>query len=196
MSIDINILKSKGAICKHYDKNEVIFYEDESANYYYQIVEGAVKMFNANNEGKQFLQGLFGNGQSFGEPPLIIHGKYPSTAVVLKPSIICRLPKEDFLELVTTNLEMQYRLLEVFAQRLYSKAVTANEIINHNPESRILSFLDAYKKKCQSGDKAIIPFTRQVIADFTGLRVETVIRTLSKMKLDSKVDIVNRKVIY
>jgi CRP-like cAMP-binding protein len=29
-------------------------------------------MFNSNDEGKEFTQGYFCNGQSFGEPPLFI----------------------------------------------------------------------------------------------------------------------------
>ncbi len=196
MHIDPILLKSKGAMQKHYGKNEVIFYENEGAKFYYQIVEGTVKMFNDNNEGKQFLQGYFSPGQSFGEPPLLINEKYPSTAVSLTESLILRIPKEDFLEILYKNPEIKSELLQVFAERLYHKSVTAAEIINHSPEARILSFLDSYKKKCAEHEKVVIPFTRQIIADFTGLRVETVIRTLCRMKEMKKVDIINRKVIY
>ena len=56
MHIDPVLLKSRGAMQKHYCKNDVVFYENEAAKFYYQIVEGSVKMFNDNNEGKQFLQ--------------------------------------------------------------------------------------------------------------------------------------------
>ncbi len=196
MYIDPVLLKARGAMQKHYDKNEVIFYENEEAKYYYQILDGAVKMINDNNEGKQFLQGLFSSGNSFGEPPLLINKKYPSTAVTVKESLILRIPKEDFLELVYKNPELKSELLQLFAERLYNKAVTAAEIINHCPESRILAFLDSYKRKCPLDEKVEIPFTRQIIADFTGLRVETVIRTLIRMKEKNTIDIVNRKVIY
>jgi len=41
-----------------------------------------------------------------------------------------------------------------------------------------------------------IPYTRQEIANFTGLRVETVIRYLTKMKVGKIVEINNRKLIY
>jgi CRP-like cAMP-binding protein len=39
-----------------------------------------------------------------------------------------------------------------------------------------------------------IPFTRQQIADMTGLRVETVIRTVKKLKEDGKLEIEKHKI--
>ena len=67
-------------------------------------------------------------------------------------------------------------------------------MINTSPEVRILAVLNGYKKRKYEIDNMIeIPYTRQEIANFTGLRVETVIRTLNKMKLNGIVKITNRK---
>ena len=60
-----------------------------------------------------------------------------------------------------------------------------------------MSFLNDFKKKSQKeNEKMEIPYTRQEIANFTGLRVETVIRYLTKMKVGKIVEINNRKLIY
>ena len=67
------------------------------------------------------------------------------------------------------------------------------DIINQKPEFRIQSFLDFCKK---SNEKELIDFTRQEIANSTGLRVETVIRTLSKMHKKQIVEIINHKIYY
>ena len=37
MQIDLDLLFTWGAIAKEYKKNEIIFHEEESANFYYQI---------------------------------------------------------------------------------------------------------------------------------------------------------------
>ena len=88
-------------------------------------------------------------------------------------------------------------MIILFAKRIYSKATTAREIINNTPESRIMGFLNDFKKKNnRDGEKIEIPYTRQEIANYTGLRVETVIRTLTKMKTKKIVQIVERKLIY
>lgn len=59
MQIDTNILIAWGGIAKKYAKNEVIFHEDTEALFYYQVVEGQVKMININNDGKEYIQGIF-----------------------------------------------------------------------------------------------------------------------------------------
>lgn len=41
-----------------------------------------------------------------------------------------------------------------------------------------------------------VPLTRQQLASMTGLRVETVIRTIKKMEQQNIVKIINRKIYY
>ncbi len=195
MQIDLDLLYTWGAISKEFKKNDVIISEDEVAHFYYQVVEGCVRMFNSNDDGKEFTQGYFCNGQSFGEPPLFINERYPATAVAFQDSKIIKLSKEKFLKILDEYPSIQKKFLNLMAHRIHSKAKTAKYIINQKPEFRVLAFLNANKKG--NGDhKELVPFTRQEIANFTGLRVETVIRVISKMKANKKIDIVNHKIYF
>lgn len=197
MFIDTDILIAWGGISKRYKKGEYIFHEDEVPRCFYQIIDGTVKLYNTNFDGKEYTQAEFKKGNSFGEPPLFIDELYPATAVTTEESVIIRLPKERFLEILDEYPEIQKKLICTLARRIYNKSVTSREIINNSPESRILAFLNEYKKRnLLENEKIEIPYTRQEIANFTGLRVETVIRTLSKMKNLKTVDIVDRKLIY
>jgi CRP-like cAMP-binding protein len=45
-------------------------------------------------------------------------------------------------------------------------------------------------------EKMIIPFTRQQLADMTGLRVETVIRAIKKMEKEGKLSLEGHKIKY
>lgn len=73
----------------------------------------------------------------------------------------------------------------------------AAELAQQSPENRILKILDYLKFEV---NHIITPFgyktdlTRQYIADLTGLRVETVIRTLKELEQKNEVKIINRKV--
>ena len=195
MQINLDLLFSWGAIAKEYKKNDIIFCEDEMALFYYQIIEGSVKMFNSNDDGKEFTQGYFCNGQSFGEPPLIIEETYPSTAIAFQDSKIIKLSKDKFLKILDEYPTIQKKLLVLLANRIHSKAKTSKDIINQKPEFRIIAFLNAHKGN-RNGAKELVPFTRQEIANFTGLRVETVIRVFSKMSACKKVEIINHKIDY
>lgn len=194
MFIDIDLLVSWGAITKEYDKNEIIFEEGESASFYYQIVEGQVKMFNLNDEGKEFTQGYFNSGNSFGEPPLFIDEDYPASALACCSSTIIKISKKKFLKALDENPVEQKKFLTLLAQRIHSKARSSKDIINQKPEHRILAFLEAHKEN--STEMQMVPFTRQEIANLTGLRVETVIRELSKLKKEKIVEIRNHKLYF
>lgn len=197
MFINTDILITWGGISKKYKKGEYIFHEGEQARYYYQIIEGTVKMFNTNFDGKEFTQAVFQKGSSFGEPLIFIDETYPSSAITTQDSIIIKLSKENFFKVLGEYPELHMKIILLFAQRIYNKSITSKEIINNSPESRIIAFLNSYKKKNNfETKKTTIPYTRQEIANFTGLRVETVIRTLAKMKINNIVEIIDRKLIY
>lgn len=197
MQIDLDLLYSWGAVAKKYKKNEIIFNEDEAANFYFQILEGAVRLFNSNDEGKEFTQGIFHKGEGFGEPPLFINETYPSKAITIQDSTILKLTKDKFLKILDEYPSIQKYFLILFAQKIHTKSKTSKEIINQKPEFRIIAFLNSFKKKSGcANEKILIPYTRQEIANFTGLRVETVIRVFTKMSAAMKVEIIHHKIYY
>ena len=198
MQIDIDLIFTWGAVAKKYQRDEILFYENDKALFYYQIIDGAVKMFNINEDGKEFTQGIFYKGSSFGEPPLFIDESYPSNAIATKESTIIKLSKDKLFYILDEYPKISQSFLKLMATRIFDKSVSSKQIINQKPEFRIKSFLENYKKRndISSSEKILIPFTRQEIADFTGLRVETVIRTLSQMKKNDKVEINKHKLYF
>lgn len=199
MQINSDVLLAWGAVSKRYRKNDFVFQEGDEPRYYFQIASGSVRMFNANDEGREFTQGSFEAGSSFGEPPLFIGERYPSNAICQEDCVIYKLSADKFFNILDDYPQLQKSFIHLFARRLYNKSVTARNIIHHTPEERIKEFLNNYKS-CKGNDhsstRMLIPFTRQEIANCTGLRVETVIRTLSKMQEAGKVEINNRKLYF
>lgn len=194
MQIDLDILIAWGAVAKKYKKNEIIFLEGDAPRYYYQVISGKVRMFNNANDTKELTLGIFTIGESFAEPPIFIDEVYPATAITLCETVVIRILKERFLKLLDEYPDLQKDFLKLFAQRIYGKSLLARELVNNSPEERIMSFLQQYKKKYAKTDKMLhVNFTRQEIANFTGLRVETVIRTLQKMCTAKKVNIIDKK---
>lgn len=177
--IDEKILLAFGADYKQLEKSQVVFREGEDAHYYYQIQAGQVKASNYNDQGREFIQGIFETGQSFGEPAFLGRFPYPSTAEALQPTVVLKLPYEKMMELLKQHFEVKIKFLEVLSKRLQYKSMIANELSNHVPEHRILTLLDFLKKENGTKEKYEVKLTRQKIADLTGLRVETVIRTIN-----------------
>ncbi|MBL0023718.1 MAG: Crp/Fnr family transcriptional regulator [Saprospiraceae bacterium] len=197
MHIDINLLITYGAVARKYRKNEFIFYEAEACRFYHQVLEGKVKMCCYNDEGRVFIQGLFGPGESFGEPPLFIKEPYPACAQAESDCIIYKLSKDTLFKLMEEYPELQMTFITNFAKKIYEKAYTNKTIISPHPDVRITGFLTRFKKdKKNTSGRVLIPYTRQQLADFLGLRVETVIRTLIKMEEENIVEIRKHKLYY
>lgn len=195
--ITVELLEKYGVIKKSFDKNDIIFEEGNLPLHYYQIISGEVKMSNYNDDGREFIQGIFYNGQSFGEPPLFLNQKYPANAIAVENTEIFILLKENFMKLLEDNPKVSIKIIENLAQRLYYKSVMAAEISTHEPEHRVLKLIDhgiAYFNFQKDKNGYLINFTRQQIGDLTGLRVETVIRTIKALEKKGELKIINRKV--
>src|SRR5690606_25517258 len=82
------------------------------------------------------------------------------------------------------------------SKRLQFKAMINKEMSSYTPEHRILTLIDYFKQKTEDPDSEFyeVPFTRQQMADMTGLRVETVIRSVKTLAEKKELNVVNRKV--
>jgi CRP-like cAMP-binding protein len=195
--IAIDLLEKYGALKKFFSKNETIFEEGKLPTHYYQVISGEVKMSNYNDDAREFIQGIFYKEQSFGEPPLFLNQKYPANAIAVEDSEILLLPKNSFMKLLEENSAISLKIIENLAQRLYYKSVMAAEMSTQEPEHRVLKLIDhgiAYFNFKKDENGYLISFTRQQIGDLTGLRVETVIRTIKALEKKGVLKIINRKV--
>ncbi|MEK6513474.1 Crp/Fnr family transcriptional regulator [Myroides odoratimimus] len=197
--ITIELLTQYGAEIREVKKNEIIFQEGNYPSHYYQVVSGKVKMNNFSADGREFIQNIFTSGQSFGEPPLFIEERYPANAIAVSNAKIIQLPKGDFYEMMRQNNEVSLTMNKSLSRRLYYKSIMAPDIASQDPDNRIMTLLNYLKSHQQAVEETSRPLTidltRQQIADLTGLRVETVIRTLKRLESDSKVQIINSKVV-
>lgn len=200
--IPVSLLEHYKARLVTVRKDQTVIDEGESAQDFLQVAEGQIKMYIMNPDGQEFVQGIFSAGESFGEPALIGGFPYPSSAAAVTDSKIWRLSKPEFLQLLKENFDLHLKLSQVLCKRLQYKSMILTEVSSYDPEHRITTLLQYLKSKEQrvsqapqdKKSKMIIPFTRQQLADMTGLRVETVIRTVKKMEKEGKLSLEGHKI--
>jgi CRP-like cAMP-binding protein len=181
--VDIDTLLANGAVYKKLEPEEYIFREGGDCHFYYQLVSGSVRWTNINEDGKEFLQYMIEPGESFGEIPLFDGSAYAASAIANKDSIVIRLHKASFLKMLKESPEMYSKFLKLFSERLRFKFLLLKELSCHGPEHRISTLFNYFKKSNRNISKEHnqLELTRQQIADMTGLRVETVIRSIRHM---------------
>ena len=196
MIIPREVLREKKAHFLEVQKDENIFLEDESASFYFQVISGTVKMSSYSENGQEFIQGIFKAGQSFGEPAIFGDFTYPNNAIATEKSEIAKLPKDVFFALLKENFELHMKFNSLFSNRLRYKAILLKEISSYCPDHVIMTLLRYLRDNSNEENKSqfYIPFTRQQIADMTGLRVETVIRTVKQLHLDGELEIKQHKI--
>jgi CRP/FNR family transcriptional regulator, cyclic AMP receptor protein len=191
-----NILKEYGASVKTLQKGEILFQEGDEALYYYQIIEGEIKMLNWTDDGKEFIQGIFGEGQSFGEPALFGKFAYPASTVASKPTVLYKLSSVRLEELLKNHFEVHLNFTRVLSKRLQYKSMMMKEISGQDAEHQLITLIKYLKKQSGIRDSFELKLTRQNMADLTGLRVETVIRTIKTMVEQGKLTAKGRKIYY
>ena len=194
--IDPDLLLSYGATYRKVALGEVIFSEGQVCSYYYQVRSGQVRWANLDEQGKECIHFLAEEGESFGEFPLFDDQPYAASAIADSDSVLIRLAKPSFLELLKAHPDILFKFTAMFTRRFRFKYSLLKSFGSNCPETRIkylLNYLKSERKSfCNDCDK--LKLTRQQIADMTGLRVETVIRSIKSLEKKGELMIVNRKV--
>lgn len=197
MIISEDLLLGYGASYEKYEPGEKIFYEGNMPKFYFQIASGVVELNNYHEDGKEFTQNILTEGHSLGESFLFDDKLYPTNATAKTVCKILKLPKNDFINLLKHNPEVSSKMFQCLADILYNKYIMLFNISSSDPISKIKTVMDClkgYDNKHQYSYE--VPLTRQQLANLTGLRVETVIRTIKKMHHSNLVKIENRKIYY
>ncbi len=181
--IDIDLLITWGATYKEVSKGTIIFKEGQNCSFYHQLVSGSVRWVNMDDNGKEFIQKIIEPGESFGELPLFDDGLYAATAIVDEKSVILRLHKPTFLQLLKEYPAISLSFSRMLAQRVRFNFMQLKSLAFNDPETRISILLNYFKQENKNfcGNCNQLKLTRQQIAGMTGLRVETVIRSMRHM---------------
>jgi CRP-like cAMP-binding protein len=187
-----------GARIVRLTKGETLFDQGTTASSFHQVKSGRVKMVSYNEQGREFVQGMFTEGQSFGEPPFFNDVPYPAAAIAVVDSEVWRCGREGFLRLLAEHPAIHLDLTKVLSGRLVYKSMMLAEIAVEEAEHRLGTLIDYFRAMDPGGSAQPyrVPFTRQQLADMTGLRVETVVRTIKAMEQDGALEIADGKILW
>lgn len=198
MVISENILFSYGAIMQSYDASEFVFREGTISKFYFQIKSGFVKLNNFTEKGNEFIHGIPFDGHCFGESYLFTEIPYGISAITMTKCEIIKLEKADFQKMLSEMPDLFPILYKYTSERFHFRYLMSSLLSESNPVKRITKFLDFVKTRfgCKAEFSFKVPYTRNQIASFTGMRVETIIRAIKKMKQEGKLLVKEGKIYY
>ena len=198
MLVNNDLLTKYGAEIATVQSFETIFNEGEIPKYYYQIISGRIKLNHFDEDGKEIIQSVLIPGQSVCELMLFVEEKYPVNAETLMPCEIQKVPKDVFLQLLADHPDVSMDVNRFLSERLYQKFIMMQHNLSLRPEVRLLGVFNYFKSYSSQKEKYSyeVDLTRKQLASITGLRVETVIRTIKKMDTEGVLQLKNSKIFY
>ena len=166
-----------------YPKNSMIILEEEFGDTVFSIITGTVKITRVNDEGKEVILALLGQGELFGELAVLDGEARSANALAQEQCTILAFPKGEFLNLLKTNFKISFALMGELAKRLRKSDQQIEALSLSDAEHRIgVSILNLAEDMgiIKKGQVTIekLPF-QQDIANMAGTSRETVSRVLT-----------------
>jgi len=161
-----------------FPRNAEIYGEGEAAEYIYRVVSGSVRTYKVLADGRRQVGGFYLPGDMFGLEPGDEHtfsaeAIVESKVLVIKRSAVTALAERD-TEVARQLWNLTGRELRRVQDHILLLIKSAHE--------RVATFLLEMAERASAGNAVDLPMSRQDIADYLGLTIETVSRTLTHME--------------
>ncbi len=161
-----------------YARNEEIFGEGEPADYVYKVISGAARSYKVLNDGRRQIGGFHLPGELFG---LGFGDVHHCSAESVGKSTILVIKRKSLIALAAADYRVAQFLLALTAREL-QRVQDHMLLLIRSAQERVAGFLLEMAERMAKADAIDLPMSRQDIADYLGLTIETVSRTLTQLE--------------
>jgi CRP/FNR family transcriptional regulator, nitrogen fixation regulation protein len=157
--------------------NEEIFGENEPAEYVYKVMKGAVRTYKILSDGRRQIGGFYLPGDIFG---LEIGKAHQFSAEAINDAAILVIRRSAVVSLAERDCDAA-RALWNFTGRELHRVQEHMMLLVKSAQQRVACFLLEMSERLAATESLELPMSRQDIADYLGLTIETVSRTMSQL---------------
>ena len=182
---------------KIYTDKQNIFLQNENSDSLYNITEGNIKIYQLLSDGRIQIIGFLYPGDFFGS---YSKKKYNYSAESIGKTKVCIFKKDLLDAYLEKNMELAKELLNMTSHELMLAQDRIGVLGKLNANERMAKFvINISQQRSRIGwqdNPVSLPMTRQDIADYLGLTLETVSREITKLKTSKLIKVLNSKQIY
>jgi len=159
---------------------KVICWEGDDASHLFQVVKGVVRLQRIIGEGRRVITSFLFPGDLVGAA---LQETYLFTAEAVSEAKVRRISCKSFHEEVSRSERLRPEYISLLSGEMASAQEQMVLLSKKNAEERLCSFvLWLTERSPRLTDNVLtVPMNRQDIADYLGLTIETVSRTISKL---------------
>lgn len=160
---------------------QLLFQEGDEAADVFNVVDGVIMLYKMLADGRRQITGFMYPGGFLG---VASTSGYSYSAEALTQATLCRFPRRQLFALFERFPKLEHRLFGIATDELTAAQDQMLLLGRKTAAEKIASFLLTLAERTGAdGDAPIaVPMTRADIADYLGLTVETVSRTLGRLK--------------
>ena len=168
-----------------FTRNAEIYGENEPADYLYKVVSGTVRTYKVLIDGRRQIGAFHLPGDMFG---LETGDEHAFSAEAITDCKVIVIKRSAVIALAARDNDVARQMWALTARELH-RAQEHNLILIKNAQERVAGFLLEMANRV-SGDATVeLPMSRQDIADYLGLTIETVSRTLTLLEKSAAIDV-------
>ena len=160
-------------------RNAEIYGENEPAEYLYKLVSGSVRTSKILNDGRRQIGAFYLPGDIFG---FDIGNEHALSAEAISDAMVIVVKRSAIEALAARDSEVARQLWAMTARELHRMQEHILLLIK-TAQERVAGFLLEMAARIKSVNEVELPMSRQDIADYLGLTIETVSRTLTILKI-------------
>lgn len=169
------------AVRMAFKRGEIIFQDGDRGNGIYIVETGKVKVYKLSLDGKEQILHIFGPGHTFGEVPVFQGKSFPASAMTLEPSDIVFLPRDRFVDLITTTPALSMNMLADLSRRLRAFTIQIEALSLKEVPARLAAYILTLSKEQKNPGRVRLPISKAQLSNLIGTTPETVSRMLKKM---------------
>ena len=166
-----------------YSRNAEIYGEDEPAEYVYKVISGSVRTYRILSDGRRQIGAFYLPGDIFG---LEVGDEHHFSAEAISDAKILLIKRTALVGLANRDGEVA-RQLRSFTARELNRVHDHMLLLIKNAQQRVASFLLEMAERLADTEAVELPMSRQDIADYLGLTIETVSRTLTQLESEAAI---------
>ncbi|WP_258099913.1 response regulator [Marinoscillum pacificum] len=175
---------------RNFKKKDILYRQGDFASYAYKIKTGKVKIYQINQDGKEFIIDILTEGQFLGENALIQDTDRTEFAQALEDTEVIMIPRKEFQDLIFQNREVSGKFIKMLSKNLLEKESSLMEMAYDTVRKRTAdALMKLYGTYSESTGATKFEVSRADLASMVGTATESVIRMLSEFKKDGYIKI-------
>jgi len=177
---------AKRAVEMHFSTAEMLFFAGEAARGLFVVVNGKVRVFQHNAEGREQVMHVDSIGATIGEVPVFDDGSYPASAIAEEDTDVLFLDKADIRQFCIEHPTFALKALKMMAQRVRRHARLVEVLSFHEVGQRLALFLLAEAERAKPDAVESVDFrlslSNHEIATRIGSVRDVVSRALARLQ--------------